>query len=293
MGYDLIKVYKNKRDTIRVVVKDKIGYIYDTSLYSLKNHKPTLGNIKNPYSIYNISLWLINNKKTFRLKKGNMYLGAWKKLNFYCETCKESFNMSWFHIYIQKNNCPSCSGRIANKKNNFAIKNPEILKEWDYEKNGSPKRYSSKSRKKVWWNCSKNKNHNWISAIYSRAYGSGCPHCSENQKESRVASELKSYFVYNYNAKTEYKILKNPKTKRWLPYDIYIPHLNIYIEVHGKQHYNYNKYWHKNKRVFKNQKYKDKIKKDFAKKNGIYIEIDLRKIKSFEEAKNFAESYFL
>lgn len=108
--------------------------------------------------------------------------------------------------------------------------------------------------------------------------------------ESFMASQLKNYFKKEYNAKVEYSIFKNPNTNHYLPYDIYIPYgenpnLNgFYIEVHGKQHYDFVEYFHKTLENFENCKKKDKLKKNFAKKHGIYIEIDLRKILKLEEA---------
>ena len=113
-----------------------------------------------------------------------------------------------------------------------------------------------------------------------------------------IASELKKYCTENYNGETEYKILKNPNTNFYLPYDIYIlggqnPEINgIYIEINGEQHYNINHFHELTAKengttieeVFENCKKLDDIKKKFAKENGIYIEIDLRKIKTTEEA---------
>jgi hypothetical protein len=133
--------------------------------------------------------------------------------------------------------------------------------------------------------------------IAARSLKSGATKSCGCQLESFIASELKKYFVENYDAKTEYKILKNPKTGRWLPYDIYIsggkiPEANgIYVEINGKQHYEITWYYklkaNKNntniEEEFKNRKKLDKIKKKFANNNGIYIEIDIRKIKSIEQ----------
>lgn len=116
--------------------------------------------------------------------------------------------------------------------------------------------------------------------------------------ESFIVGKLKKYFSDNYNAKIEYRILRNPKTKQWLPYDIYIPKgknkdINgIYIEVNGKQHYELN-LLHKKmakrnnttpEQELKHLQRRDTLKKNFAQKSGSYIEVDLRKIKSVEQA---------
>jgi len=113
--------------------------------------------------------------------------------------------------------------------------------------------------------------------------------------ESIIASELKYLYVNNYSGIDEYKVFINPETKRPLPYDIYIPagfdkKLNgVYIEVHGLQHYKFIPHYHVTINGFKNQKKKDKMKRKFAHKNGIYIEIDLRKIKTTEKAVEYIE----
>lgn len=113
--------------------------------------------------------------------------------------------------------------------------------------------------------------------------------------ESLVANELKKYFKEKYNAEVEYKILKNPETGCWLPYDIYVPTgknkdiSGIYIEIHGEQHYRFVSSWHKTKENFNYKKKLDKIKKKFAKNNGTYIEISLLKIKTSKEAIEYIE----
>lgn len=114
-------------------------------------------------------------------------------------------------------------------------------------------------------------------------------------RESYVALTLKKYFIKKYDAISEYKILKNSETNKWLPFDIYLPYYKIFIEIHGEQHYKLCT-WHKQiakrrntspEEEFERQVNRDKIKRRFAKKNGTYIEINLIKEKSvFEIIKN-------
>ena len=122
--------------------------------------------------------------------------------------------------------------------------------------------------------------------VGGRTVSCGC------QSESFIASTLKKYCIDKYNAIIEYRICKNPNTGRWLPYDIYIPATNTFVEIHGSQHYKLDS-WHilqANKNAtsaqeeFKYQKHRDNVKRRYAKKFGIYIEIDLRKIKTLEQA---------
>ena len=64
------------------------------------------------------------------------------------------------------------------KHNSILISNPEIAREWNYEKNGNlkPEHFVANSNKKVWWKCEKG--HEWEASIYSRNKGHGCPYCS-------------------------------------------------------------------------------------------------------------------
>jgi hypothetical protein len=122
-------------------------------------------------------------------------------------------------------------------------------------------------------------------------------------RESFIASELKKYFFENYNAEKEKKLFKNPDTNQWFKCDVYIPYgenpdvNGFYIEINGEQHYQISG-WTKKKSYNKNttpeeefeyQKYKDKIKKKYCNKNGYYVEVNLLKIKTVDEAINYVE----
>ena len=66
----------------------------------------------------------------------------------------------------------------SEKENSLLFSNPEIAKEWNYEKNGNlrPEHFESNSHKKVWWKC--RQGHEWQTAIANRTKGNGCPYCS-------------------------------------------------------------------------------------------------------------------
>ena len=77
------------------------------------------------------------------------------------------------------NGCPACCGRKIVKGNSLADLYPELLDEWDYDKNEIlPTEISSKNAKRVSWVCRKC-NYGWISKISNRtANGAGCPACN-------------------------------------------------------------------------------------------------------------------
>lgn len=77
--------------------------------------------------------------------------------------------------------CPICAGNRAGSDNNLAVTRPDLLAEWDYERNDSvrPESVAKSSRRKVWWRC-RAKGHQWEASIGNRVRGAGCPYCSGN-----------------------------------------------------------------------------------------------------------------
>ena len=78
--------------------------------------------------------------------------------------------------------CPYCGNRrVAPGENDLASRHPELLKEWDYERNRGilPENITYQSRKKVWWICEQA--HAWQATVKSRSEGSNCPICAHRQ----------------------------------------------------------------------------------------------------------------
>lgn len=126
----------------------------------------------------------------------------------------------------------------------------------------------------------------------------GCALSCGCLRESYIASELKRYCEKEYDSVSEYRIIRNKRTKKYMPFDIYIPSFNLFVEVHGQQHY-YVGGWTKlkaklekrtPKEILLLQKERDKDKKEYALKNGYYLEINLVKIKTIKEALKILKS---
>ena len=66
-------------------------------------------------------------------------------------------------------------------------------------------------------------------------------------------------------------MLKNEVTGKNLELDCYNSELKLACEYNGRQHYEYDTYFHKTKEQFYAQKYRDILKKDMCKKNGIQL----------------------
>lgn len=218
--------------------------------------------------------------------------GCNERVYWICSVCGYGKNKEWFVSVSNRTNrksgCPSCCGLVVSDKNRLSITHPKIALDWDHDKNeDTPDDVSYASNKIRWWICPKL--HSYTSSVGGRTSGRGCKQCADLQKESLIATELKQWCKNKFkDIDPEHRVIINPKTRRWLRCDIYLGKSDVtsgvYIEVHGKQHYNFISHWHITKEYFEDCKYRDKIKKQYAKKNGTYIEIDLRKIKTTEQA---------
>lgn len=81
------------------------------------------------------------------------------------------------------NGCPYCSGRLPiSGENDLATVSPEIVAEWDYERNGRlrPENLLPMSNRKVWWRCEKG--HCYCATPAARQNGNGCPKCSGHKR---------------------------------------------------------------------------------------------------------------
>lgn len=118
----------------------------------------------------------------------------------------------------------------------------------------------------------------------------GCPNCIIRSKGE--------FYIFNYltekqiEFKYQYRFTNciNPKTKRKLPFDFYIPSINSVIEYHGKQHYE-NQPFFSNYGGFEGLKERDKIKKEFCIQNNIsYIELNKKNINEIQKYIRFNNS---
>lgn len=76
--------------------------------------------------------------------------------------------------------CPYCAGQKSTADRNFATEHPELLKEWDWERNSQkePEDFAPRSQSKVWWKCAKG--HSWRASIGNRTRKNTanlCPVC--------------------------------------------------------------------------------------------------------------------
>ena len=107
--------------------------------------------------------------------------GSGETVNWRCHKCGHK----WQAVICDRtrdyrNGCPLCSGKVIVKgKNDFATLHPELMEEWDYEKNVDidPTVIGVGDRHYVSWICKKC-DYPWEAQIYNRANGKGCPCCA-------------------------------------------------------------------------------------------------------------------
>lgn len=283
LGYKFIKSYRKNTD-IMVHVVDTNGYKYSPAIKNLKNPNQGMAFVHklNPYSLYNISLWLKINNKTFRLLRKNIYKKAYGYLNFHCNVCNENFKLKWANVF-QGRGCTYCSGRTIGKKNNLKYLYPELCKEWSKNNPVSPKVINPNSSEKFEWKC-RNCNGIWNTSPFIRTHGSGCPICKQSKGEKRI----EKFLIDNKLRFFRQKRLMGCMDKHHLIFDFYLPDYNMCIEYNGIQHYESVK-WFTAGQGLSGVKRRDKIKRNFCEKNGISLLIikytDFKKINDILKSK--------
>ena len=225
-----------------------------------------------------------------------------------CEVCGHSWQSKVANVVNNKGNCPECYLKNAanniiyyrlNKNGSLADHYPELLKEWDYDKNIdiTPETVTVKSNKKVWWKCKKC-GHEWQAKIAKRTANEGCPYCYRFEK-SNLQQKVQSYIEdkYDYDCFHEHDCslkCRNPKTNHLLPYDnelVISDNTRIIIECNGEQHYKIcgltklaaKKYNITPEEALKYIQWKDEYKKKYALSNSYYY-LDIPYFAEFDDS---------
>ena len=154
--------------------------------------------------------------------------------------------------------CPKCkreqqrTWRRATQANNLAIRFPELVPEWDVEKNGNltPNMVMPGSRRKIWWKCSRG-HKSYLASLNSRTCvnKTGCPLCNPrtSKVEFRLFCELLPIFP---DAEWQSKVHK-------IECDIYLPSHSVVIEYDGV-------YWHSSPESIKRSLKKERRLKKYG-----------------------------
>ena len=136
--------------------------------------------------------------------------------------------------------CPQCAKKkrslsmaetlIRKKPENTLENYPELLEEWDYQKNDTkPNEILSGSPKRFWWICGVC-GYSWCASANNRVRGSGCPKCKKYNRtsfpEQAIYYYLSQIYAETINGYTD--IFQNK-----MELDIYIPEIKTAIEYDG------------------------------------------------------------
>lgn len=122
------------------------------------------------------------------LKPEMFSYGSTKKINWIC--AKGHHWQASIGKRTSGSGCPYCSNKLISFENSISNTHPELIKEWDFNKNNSlnPDKLSYGSSKKVFWNCEKG--HNWSAKISHRSNGSKCPECFKINRKKRAITAV-------------------------------------------------------------------------------------------------------
>ena len=168
--------------------------------------------------------WDYEKNDKLGIKPENVVLNSTKIIHWKCKNGHEW--TTTLNNRARGSNCPYCSGRYAiSGENDIATLFPELLKEWDYEKNDQlgikPQNVKKNTDKKVWWKCEKG--HEYKSSIVNRTKSKGtcCPYCSGNKVLkgfNDIAStnpELLKEWDYSKNTIKPDEVTKGTHKKIW------------------------------------------------------------------------------
>jgi hypothetical protein len=142
-----------------------------------------------------------------------------------CPDRGHSYKASVSNRYRGKG-CPFCAGkRPFPGETDFATVHPELLSEWDFEKNGNlrPEDFTVGSHKKIWWLCAYG--HSWKTQIYHRHIGCGCQICAKLADNHPVVVGVTDLAAVNPMVASEWDYERNGDLT---PQDV-LPNSNITV----------------------------------------------------------------
>ncbi len=156
--------------------------------------------------------------------------------------------------------CPKCSGLMRKTQEEFVeemrLKHPTITVIGEYVNN----------RTKVKCFCNECETYFFSAPHTMLSNGNGCPNCTTSRGENRIKEWLNNNEVkYSFQ-----HVFKECKDVRVLPFDFYIPSLNMAIEYDGIQHFEPKDFFG-GEESFNKLKKHDSIKSNYCMENNIRL----------------------
>ena len=174
-----------------------------------------------------------NYEKNGKLTPNDVPLHCGKRVWWICKKGHE-----WEAIINNRinKNCPYCSSKMVCIDNCLATTNPELIKEWNYEKNNglTPFDVTGGSSTRVWWICKNH--HEWNTKVSNRSCAyRGCPDCNKIiLKDGTKFDSIPEAYMYLKYRERGLNIICHGLYGKELgkhKYDFYFPDKNKYVEV--------------------------------------------------------------
>ena len=194
-----------------------------------------------------------------------------KKVFIYCQ--KKDYHESYpirCPDFVSGDRCGYCNGSKVHPLDSLGkiLEDKGLLHLWSDKNKKSPYEYKPFSNQYVWWKCPNNKHEDFKNQIYNASNQDfRCSNCSNEQKESIMATTLKQVLKHEYpDTIWEYDAGFRGLNGGISKYDIFVPRLNnLLIECQSEYHDN------------PKQREVDKLKKEYALNNSYnYLAIDKR-----------------
>ncbi len=148
-------------------------------------------------------------EKNGELTPNSVTPGSKQKVWWRCRVCGYEWQSTIKARTRFESHCPNCSKanqmqRRIQERGSFGELHPELVSQWDLEKNGSitPFMIAEKSKSTFWWNCDKGHSYEMSAMVKSR--GTGCPICAgkrvhESNCLATIEPKLASWWDYEKN----------------------------------------------------------------------------------------------
>jgi very-short-patch-repair endonuclease len=187
------------------------------------------------------------------------YINAHTKIKCVCLLDGHIWYPTPTHLLHTGRGCPKCNGGVKKTHEEFVKQvktiNPNIKVVGRYIRDSE----------KIEFECIIDK-HRWKTKPTHIIQGHGCPKCNTSIGEKTVAKVLKGMgikFIQQFR-------FKNCKDKHTLPFDFYVPELNLCIEYDGEQHFRQNPEWGGMAELIEVKK-RDGIKNAYCIENGVML----------------------
>lgn len=193
----------NKKELDIYIPSIQIGIEYDGLAYHTEETFQREKNKDNYFRQLGIQVFRLKEREEYETVQDGFWVwyrpwDKYKRLNQAIELLFSmiakfcDFDLPEFDVDVERDNAAILSLFLQKRrKDGFAAKHPDLLKEWHSTKNGNldPWLISEKSNQKFWWKCIHG--HEWLVAVNDRvSKKTGCPICGKEKQRISYRKNL-------------------------------------------------------------------------------------------------------